>query len=82
MCKDFFDINITALGQFELSKDILEHHRKDMFVSINAPAIMFPYVRAFITTLTSNVGSVMGSVTLPPQVFSGGLEEVRPQYQK
>ncbi len=37
---------------------------------------MFPYVRAFVTTLTSNLGNVTGSLTIPTQFFHGELPEI------
>jgi preprotein translocase subunit SecB len=76
-CKGFFEIGLAALGQFELSAEIKDDARKEMYVSGNAPAIMFPYVRAFLTTLTSNVGGIMGPVVLPPQFFNGKLEIIK-----
>jgi len=36
---------------------------------------MFPYVRSFITTLTSNLGDVTGSLVIPTQFFQGDLPE-------
>src|ERR1700754_84034 len=76
-CKGFFEIGVTSLGNFELSEEITDQAQKDIFISVNAPAIMFPYVRSFISTLTSNVGGIMGPVVLPPQFFSGKLEEIK-----
>ena len=44
------------------------------FIDINAPAIMFPYVRAFLSTLTANLGAGFPPIILPPQIFQGELE--------
>jgi len=55
---------------------------KKVFVNINAPAIMFPYVRAFITTLTTNLGNVTSPLIIPTQFFKGELEEVQHLIEK
>ena len=72
----FFDLNIVAVGTFELDKEFEETDLRKVFVNTNAPAIMFPYVRAFITTLTSNLGNVTGALTVPTQFFQGDLAEI------
>lgn len=54
----------------------LVQNLKKSFVNTNAPAIMFPYVRAFIAMLTSNLGNVTGALNIPPQFFKGDLEEL------
>lgn len=69
------DLFIVALGTFELKGDFDEKTKKS-FVNINAPAIMFPYLRSFISTLTSNLGNVTGTLTIPTQFFKGELEEI------
>lgn len=71
----FFNLFIVAVGTFELKAGIDEKIKKS-FVNINAPAIMFPYIRAFISTLTTNIGNVTGTVTIPTQFFKGELEEL------
>lgn len=48
-------IDIKAKGFFEFDKG-LEEKLVDMFTSINAPAILFPYIRAYIGTLTALSG--------------------------
>jgi len=72
---DCFNLSIEAIGHFSIDKDVEESVKKS-FVNANAPAIMFPYIRAFITTFTSNLGSVTGPILLPPQFFIGQLDEV------
>jgi preprotein translocase subunit SecB len=56
------NIEIFVIGYFEFNKDISEKE-KDIFFNINAPAILFPYIRAFISTLT--VLSGISPITLP-----------------
>lgn len=70
-----FYLFIIAVGTFELKADIDEKTKKS-FVNLNAPAIMFPYIRAFISTLTANIGILTGTLTLPAQFFKGELEEI------
>ena len=75
--KNFFDLKLLAIGNFSLSGELNGNDTKS-FVSRNAPAIMFPYVRAFISTLTSNLGSATGHLMIPTQFFKGDLEEIAP----
>ncbi len=72
---NYFSLFILSVGTFELKADLDEKIRKS-FVNINAPAIMFPYIRAFISTLTTNLGNVTGPLTIPTQFFKGELEEI------
>jgi preprotein translocase subunit SecB len=65
----YFSLFILSVGTFELKADLDEKIRKS-FVNINAPAIMFPYIRAF------NLGNVTGPLTIPTQFFKGELEEI------
>jgi preprotein translocase subunit SecB len=74
-CEGHFEIFLVAVGNFEVNSGIDSEHKKS-FVNVNAPAIMFPYIRSFITTLSANIGNVTGTLTLPPQFFKGDLEEI------
>jgi preprotein translocase subunit SecB len=76
-CKEHFELTLVAIGHFELDVEI-EEPQKKVFVNLNAPAIMFPYVRSFITTLTSNLGNVTVPIILPTQFFNGEMEELKP----
>lgn len=49
------DIKVKAQGFFEFETD-LKPDEKDIFFRTSAPAILFPYVRAYITTLSSLSG--------------------------
>jgi preprotein translocase subunit SecB len=71
----YFVLNIKAVGHFELSKELDANLRKQ-FVNVNAPAIMFPYLRSFITTLTANMGRTVGTLIIPTQFFKGEIEEI------
>lgn len=73
--KDCFEMELLAIGNFLFDRDVDENERKGL-INANAPAIMFPYVRAFISTFTSNLGGVTTPIILPAQIFSGELEEL------
>jgi preprotein translocase subunit SecB len=74
--ENFFAIQLSAIGNFQLSEELTEE-LKIKFVNSNAPAIMFPYIRAFISMLTSNLGRAASTVTIPTYFFKGDLEEYR-----
>lgn len=67
---NFFELFIISVGTFELKANVDENLKK-VFVNINAPAIMFPYVRAFITTLTTNLGNVTSPLIIPTHFLKG-----------
>lgn len=71
----FFELVIRAIGNFELDSELNDELRK-IFVNSNAPAIMFPYIRSFISTLTANLGNVVGPLLIPTQFFKGEIEEI------
>lgn len=73
--KDTFNLFIVAIGSFELN-DVEDEKMKNNFININAPAIMFPYIRSFISTLTSNLGNVTGTLNIPPQFFKGEIKKI------
>lgn len=70
-----FEMTMKAIGNFELETGLDEELRKT-FVNTNAPAIMFPYIRSFITTFTANLGNVVGPLVIPTQFFKGEIEEI------
>ncbi len=74
-CENYFHLNLVGIGNFEFDKEFENLELKKTFINTNAPAIMFPYVRSFITTLTSNLGNVTGSLVIPTQFFQGDLPE-------
>ncbi len=71
----YFDLKLQAIGTFEFGEDV-DLEMKKQLVDANAPAIMFPYIRSFITTLTSNMGNTVGPLVIPTQFFSGEIERV------
>lgn len=75
--EDAFHLYVHAAGRFILED--IEHDsliRKSL-VNANAPAIMFPYVRSFISTFTGNLGGAIKPILLPTHFFTGELEEVK-----
>lgn len=69
-------MDIQAVGEFIVdAADVEQDDLKKQFVNVNAPAIMFPYVRSFISTFTSNLGHFIKPIILPSQFFAGELKE-------
>ncbi len=58
-----FDLNIESVFIFKLDNNITEEFKLSDFPKINAPAIAFPYLRAYISNLTLQSG--YESVILP-----------------
>ena len=54
--------NVEAIGYFKFS-DSIDQDTLDNLFYVNAPAILFPYIRAYISTLTNLSG--IETVTLP-----------------
>jgi preprotein translocase subunit SecB len=62
-----FDLAIKAVYWFTLDDKITEEFKLSPFPKINAPAIAFPYLRAFISNLTLQSG--IDPVILPSLNF-------------
>lgn len=75
-CPDFFELSLLGVGSFEFDKEFDDNDLKKSFINANAPAIMFPYVRSFISTLSINLGNVTGQLTIPTQFFQGDIPEL------
>ena len=52
----FFDLIVEAIFMFKLDEDITEDFKLSDFPKINAPAIAFPFLRAYISNLTLQSG--------------------------
>ncbi|GHV20893.1 protein translocase subunit secB [Bacteroidia bacterium] len=48
-------ISVNAVGLFEFDSNIAPE-KLNIFFNVNAPAIMFPYIRAYISTLSALSG--------------------------
>lgn len=51
-----FKLVIDSIHQFDTEEPITEEFKKSDFPKVNAPAIAFPYLRAFISTITLQSG--------------------------
>jgi len=51
-----FDLNLESVFMFSLEEEITDDFKLSDFPRINAPAIAFPYIRAFISTITLQSG--------------------------
>ena len=72
---DFFTLTIKAVGYFEFDSQVTPEERKYL-LNRNAPAIMFPYVRSLVTTLSASFGNSLGTLTLPVKFFAGEVPEI------
>jgi preprotein translocase subunit SecB len=51
-----FELDCKAIGFFETNDDIDDDFKISSFVKISSPAIMFPFLRSYINTITTNSG--------------------------
>lgn len=72
--EDFFSLSIVGIGNFIV--DAEDEKMRKSFIHSNAPAIMFPYLRSFISTLSGNLGGIINTIVLPPHFFKGEMQEL------
>jgi len=65
------NIQVKAAADFKVIGEV-EKAIYDNFVNINAPAIAFPYLRAFVSNLTVQAG--MAPIILPPVNFTSNIK--------
>lgn len=53
---DKFNIQLTAIGYFEFDEGADLEAYKNVYFTTNAPAIIYPYIRAYVSTLTTQAG--------------------------
>ena len=73
---EIFDLEIEFVAVFGTSEIIDESFKESIFVKSSSPAIAFPYLRSFISTLTLNAG--LPPLILPAYNFtreSGEIDE-------
>lgn len=63
MNNEEFSLNMEMRFFFETDEPITENFKNSTFPIVNAPAIAFPYVRSFISTITLQAG--YNAVMLP-----------------
>ena len=51
-----FLLKLKAVAHFEADAPIDEAFKESSFVKVSAPAIVFPYIRAYVSNLTLNSG--------------------------
>ena len=73
---DYWLLKVAGFGVFELGEEVHPDEMRGL-ININAPAIMFPYFRAFVSTLAANCGGSLPLLILPPRMFEGELEELK-----
>jgi preprotein translocase subunit SecB len=69
-----FHLNIESSFRFELDETITEEFKLSDFPKVNAPAIAFPFLRAFISNLTLQSG--VNPVVLPSINFTKANKSV------
>ena len=69
-----FDANIKALGMFSF-KDVTKLEDLSDYFYVNAPAIIFPYIRSYISALTALSG--METINLPSIVMGSFKNELK-----
>lgn len=65
---DDFSLECKTVGRFVTSEDMDEEFKTSHFVKINSPAILYPFVRSYINTITTNSG--FSPIILPSVNFS------------
>lgn len=62
--EDHLTLVVRARGKFMIAGEFTDVQRNALIYQ-NAPAIMFPYVRAFISNFTNNCGDIIFPIQLP-----------------
>jgi preprotein translocase subunit SecB len=65
--------HVRVWMKIELLTELSEEDKK-AFIHINTPPIMFPYMRALISTFTANCGDAVPLLIVPTQFFNGQLD--------
>jgi preprotein translocase subunit SecB len=76
---DVFDLSIKYLAVFKTDEEIDDEFENSHFPYVNAPAITFPFLRSFISTLMINAG--YPPVILPSINFTTFKRESRASQQ-
>jgi len=66
---ELININVDTFADFNIDKEGIDEESYKNFIFTNAPAILFPYIRAYITSLTSLSG--IKPIQLPLLNLSG-----------
>ena len=74
--ENIFTLKFIAIGNFRFEEEDLNPDVRKKLVDFSAPAIMFPYIRSFVTTFTAAIGSLPKPLVIPPQFFQTEIPEV------
>lgn len=66
---DNTNIKCVFIGYFSSDGEITKSFLETSFASVNAPAILFPFIRSYVSTVTINAG--LNPIILPTINFSG-----------
>jgi preprotein translocase subunit SecB len=69
--EEYFELTVRGIGKFALPKEIDLNDEIRAAISKSASNMMFPFVRSFVNTFTTNLGTPTGPLMLPPQFFGG-----------
>lgn len=72
-------ITVNAVSDFTISGANIDDPNFSNYLFLNAPAILFPYIRAYITALTSLSGGE--TITLPPLNISSLKDSLKEHTQ-
>lgn len=61
--EDGLEVSVRMLGLFEF-KDVVKAEQLNNYFFVNAPAIIFPYLRSYLSALTALSGSA--TIIIPP----------------
>jgi preprotein translocase subunit SecB len=71
----YFNLAVVGIGNFDVLVDISEEDKQQL-ININTPPIMFPYIRALISTFTANCGDAVPLLVIPTHFFKGHLDGI------
>ncbi|MBE2219543.1 MAG: protein-export chaperone SecB, partial [Ignavibacteria bacterium] len=74
--ENVFELDLTGVGNFAFTDETPEELKKEL-INKNATAIMFPYLRSFVSTFSASCGMILGHLVIPIQFFQGDLKEIR-----
>ena len=74
----FFKLDVAIIGHFRLSDYDSAQPEDHQLIHLNATAILYPYVRAYISSITALSGQNVGTITLPPRFFDDQIEDITP----
>lgn len=77
---DSYSVKMTAIGMFEIREAEEDEARLSNYFYTNAPAVIFPYVRSYISAVTALTG--LNTVNLPLMNLSGLRDTLKKQTER